>query len=131
MSDWVAVVTRANRAIGLEVAGRLAGAGDIVILTARDRRKAQDAAETLSGIGAVGAVSRTSSMSPILNFRRSSCIYSVPGLLCHCNKENSLMLTPNATYPFFLLAGRTRAHMRGIDVATPDENVTLAVRHPR
>jgi len=41
------------------------------------------------------------------------------------------MLTPNATYPFFHRAGRTCAQMRGIDVATPDENVTLAERRAR
>ena len=52
----MAVVTGANRGIGREVACQLAAAGDIVILTARDGRKAQDAAETLSGIGAAGAV---------------------------------------------------------------------------
>jgi len=52
----VAVVTGANRGIGREVACQLAAAGDIVILTARDGRQAQDAAETLGGIGAAGAV---------------------------------------------------------------------------
>jgi hypothetical protein len=41
------------------------------------------------------------------------------------------MLMPNATYSFFLQAGRTAAHVRGIAVATADENVTLAQRHAR
>jgi hypothetical protein len=41
------------------------------------------------------------------------------------------MLMPNATYSFFLQAGRTSAHMRGIDIAAADENVTLAKRHAR
>jgi hypothetical protein len=41
------------------------------------------------------------------------------------------MLMLNATYSFFLPAGRTSTHVRGIDVATADENVTLAERHAR
>jgi len=40
-----------------------------------------------------------------------------------------MMLMLNATYSFFLGAGRLSAH--GIDVATPDENVTLAERPAR
>jgi hypothetical protein len=41
------------------------------------------------------------------------------------------MLIPNATYSFFLQAGRTAARVRGVDVATADENVTLAKGHAR
>jgi len=41
------------------------------------------------------------------------------------------MFMPNATYSFFLQAGRTAAHVRGIEVATADQNVTLAERHAR
>jgi len=41
------------------------------------------------------------------------------------------MLMLNATHSFFLGAGRLSAHACGIDVATPDENVTLAERHAR
>jgi hypothetical protein len=41
------------------------------------------------------------------------------------------MLMLNATYSFFLGADHRLAHVRGIDVATPDENVTLAERHAR
>jgi len=39
------------------------------------------------------------------------------------------MLMLDATYSFFLQACRTAAHPRGIDVATADENVTLAKRY--
>ena len=49
MSGRVAVVTGANRGIGREVARQLAAAQDTVILTARDRRKAETAAEMLAG----------------------------------------------------------------------------------
>ncbi|MFI7637808.1 SDR family oxidoreductase [Nonomuraea sp. NPDC049400] len=45
----VCVVTGANRGIGLEVARQLALAGDTVVLTARDPRKAEKAAAGLSG----------------------------------------------------------------------------------
>ena len=41
MSGRVGVVTGANRGIGREVAAQLAATGDIVILTARDHRKAR------------------------------------------------------------------------------------------
>ncbi|MFI9589606.1 SDR family NAD(P)-dependent oxidoreductase [Nonomuraea sp. NPDC052265] len=43
------VVTGANRGIGLEVARQLAAAGDTVVLTARDERKARDAAAGIPG----------------------------------------------------------------------------------
>ena len=56
MSGRVAVVTGANRGIGREVAAQLAAAGDTVVLTARDHRKAQDAADALAGLGVGGAV---------------------------------------------------------------------------
>ncbi|MEV0235745.1 SDR family oxidoreductase [Nonomuraea sp. NPDC050786] len=45
----VCVVTGANRGIGLEVARQLALAGDTVVLTARDARKAEKAAAGLGG----------------------------------------------------------------------------------
>lgn len=45
----VAVVTGANRSIGLEVAGQLAGLGYEVVLTARDPAKAKAAAATMAG----------------------------------------------------------------------------------
>jgi NAD(P)-dependent dehydrogenase (short-subunit alcohol dehydrogenase family) len=45
----VCVVTGANRGIGLEVARQLAVAGDTVVLTARDLRKAEKAAGDLGG----------------------------------------------------------------------------------
>jgi hypothetical protein len=41
------------------------------------------------------------------------------------------MFMPNATYSFLPKAGHGAACVRGIDVATPDENVTLAVRDAR
>ena len=41
------------------------------------------------------------------------------------------MFMPNATYSFFLQAGRTTAHLRGVDLPTADENVTLAKGHAR
>ena len=41
------------------------------------------------------------------------------------------MLMPNATYRFLPKAGHRAACVRGIDVATPEENVTLAERHAR
>ena len=40
------------------------------------------------------------------------------------------MLMPIATYSFFGKAGQT-AHLRGLDVANPCGNVTLAARHAR
>ncbi|MFI6183457.1 SDR family NAD(P)-dependent oxidoreductase [Nonomuraea sp. NPDC051191] len=43
------VVTGANRGIGLEVVKQLAAAGDTVVLTARDERKARDAAAGIPG----------------------------------------------------------------------------------
>ncbi|WP_433437394.1 SDR family oxidoreductase [Nonomuraea sp. CA-141351] len=45
----ICVVTGANRGIGLEVARQLALAGDTVVLTARDLRKAEKAAAGLHG----------------------------------------------------------------------------------
>ena len=51
MSDRIAVVTGANRGIGREVARQLAGAGDTVILTARDRARAQATARELADGG--------------------------------------------------------------------------------
>ncbi|MEU1386478.1 MULTISPECIES: SDR family oxidoreductase [unclassified Nonomuraea] len=45
----VCVVTGANRGIGLEVARQLATAGDTVVLTARDERKAVEAAAGIGG----------------------------------------------------------------------------------
>ncbi|MFF0863241.1 SDR family oxidoreductase [Nonomuraea sp. NPDC003560] len=47
--DRVCVVTGANRGIGLEVASQLAAAGDTVVLTARDERKAVEAAAGIGG----------------------------------------------------------------------------------
>ncbi|MFI7695194.1 SDR family oxidoreductase [Nonomuraea sp. NPDC049655] len=47
--DRVCVVTGANRGIGLEVARQLASAGDTVVLTARDERKAVEAAAGIGG----------------------------------------------------------------------------------
>ncbi|MEV3983690.1 SDR family oxidoreductase [Nonomuraea sp. NPDC049758] len=47
--DRVCVVTGANRGIGLEVARQLAAAGDTVVLTARDERKAVEAAAGIGG----------------------------------------------------------------------------------
>jgi hypothetical protein len=41
------------------------------------------------------------------------------------------MLMPIATYSFLLKTGHAAAHRRGVDVATSDENVTLAERHAR
>jgi len=41
------------------------------------------------------------------------------------------MLMLNATYSFLSKAGHVAADGRGIDVATPDVNVTLAERHAR
>jgi NAD(P)-dependent dehydrogenase (short-subunit alcohol dehydrogenase family) len=56
MSERVAVITGANRGIGREVTRQLAAAGDTVILTARDGRKAEAAADALAGRGGGGAV---------------------------------------------------------------------------
>jgi hypothetical protein len=64
-------------------------------------------------------------------FCRSSCIYLVARLLCYCSTEKSHMLMPIATYSFFPKAGWVAAHLRGLDVATPGDNVTLAERHAR
>lgn len=47
----IALVTGANRGIGLEVARELAGRGLRVILTSRDPAQGQEAAETLAGEG--------------------------------------------------------------------------------
>jgi hypothetical protein len=37
----------------------------------------------------------------------------------------------NATYSFFVKAASHATQVQGIDVATPDENVTLAEGHAR
>ena len=58
MSGRVAVITGAARGIGREVAGQLAAAGDTVILTARDRSKAEAAAEALAGAGGAAVAHR-------------------------------------------------------------------------
>jgi NAD(P)-dependent dehydrogenase (short-subunit alcohol dehydrogenase family) len=47
----VALVTGANRGIGLEVCRQLGGRGYVVILGARDEQKGRDAAEPLRGAG--------------------------------------------------------------------------------
>jgi len=49
----IALVTGGNRGIGLEVCLQLAGAGFIVLLTARDARKANAAADALRSAGRV------------------------------------------------------------------------------
>jgi carbonyl reductase 1 len=51
----IAVVTGANRGLGLEVSRQLARQGHQVVLTARDGAAAQAAAESLSGHGSVSA----------------------------------------------------------------------------
>lgn len=50
-TDPVALVTGANRGIGLEVAGQLGRRGYTVILGSRDEAKGQAAAERLLGEG--------------------------------------------------------------------------------
>ena len=49
----VALVTGANRGIGLEVARHLAARGHAVVLTARDPAKAEAAAASLRGLSVV------------------------------------------------------------------------------
>lgn len=57
-SKSVALVTGANRGIGLEVARQLAGLGFVVVLGARDAAKGAEAASGLGG-EAAGVVART------------------------------------------------------------------------
>lgn len=52
------VVTGANRGIGREVARQLAGRGDTVVLTARTRAKAEQAAAELAGATGAGVLAR-------------------------------------------------------------------------
>jgi NAD(P)-dependent dehydrogenase (short-subunit alcohol dehydrogenase family) len=47
----IAIVTGANRGIGLEVARQLAQIGMVVILSSRDLKKGEEAAEKLAGEG--------------------------------------------------------------------------------
>lgn len=69
MKERVAVVTGANRGIGLEVARQLAAGGDTVVLGARDLAKGAAAADKLVADGLTcppsGWTSRTRQASPL------------------------------------------------------------------
>ncbi|CAN6228988.1 unnamed protein product, partial [Urochloa humidicola] len=55
-STRIAVVTGGNKGIGLEVCRQLAGAGNTVVLTARDATRGTAAAEKLREAGLSGVI---------------------------------------------------------------------------